>query len=410
MSFAVLPSGALAQEIPDGVGVADRVRPEFQPVGGRVGSFFIYPEIEATVELDDNVFASEDDRKSDAIGTLEPSVRLQSSWSRHMVRATARYRLTRFADNSSENTDEYGVGFSGRLDTGSSADIRVRLEADRLAEERYDIASPSASESPIQYGRLLASLQARQRLGRFNAIVGASVRTLDFEDNRTRDGEPIDGDIRNVDVVSGDLTVSYGGGAAFRTFVRGAVEKRSYPFGPEDADFDPTVNFNRDSEGFRLEGGISVEIRDRLYGNVRAGYLVQNYDDPQLRDIDGFSFGADLLWNPTLLTSARLAVSRAVDLNTSVQNAGNLRTSYSLVVSHELRRNIVLTGAGTFATISPVGPGENSREYEASAGVTYLLNRRYSLAAGLIHRSRSSDDPNLRFDANRAVLTLRARF
>ncbi|QCI79570.1 hypothetical protein E6W36_08535 [Hankyongella ginsenosidimutans] len=68
MAFALIVLAArpaAGQTIPEGVGSADRPRPEYAPVGVRLGSFFLYPSLAVDASYTDNVFAEAEDKSSD---------------------------------------------------------------------------------------------------------------------------------------------------------------------------------------------------------------------------------------------------------------------------------------------------------------------------------------------------------
>ena len=402
-------SQARGQDIPDGVGVADRSHPEFRPIGGRVGSFFIYPELSAMLEFDDNVFASAAARRADTIYTLRPSATIESLWSTHSLRGTAYYQRTEFQNNDTESVSEFGGEVAGRYDIDRSSNLRLRLAARHEAERRYNFTSDQASRTPLIFDEFALQAGGTKQFGRFRVDATAAMRSLSYDDNVSRIGTRIPGAVRDSTIKSLGLRVTYVSAAAVNMFVAGQADRRNFKLAPGDADYDPILNFDRDSRGGRLEGGISIELPDRLYGSLRVGYLFQNYADPRLRDISAASYGADLLWNATRLTSLRLAIDRAVSPNTSTRDAGLFRTKYGVVISHELRRNIVLTGSAEYTQVEPIGPSPKFREGTYGVGVRYLANRWLGIEAGYVHRLRDSDDDQLDYRANRIILNVRIR-
>ena len=57
-----------------------------------------------------------------------------------------------------------------------------------------------------------------------------------------------------------------------------------------------------------IEGrlGASIDLTSVLFGEVFGGYVVQRFAEDDFDDETGFSFGVNLNWNPTLLTSVGL--------------------------------------------------------------------------------------------------------
>ena len=57
----------VSQDVNRGNTVAGRSRPDYDAVGIRIGSFFIYPTLEITPTWDTNIFATQSNRKSDLV-------------------------------------------------------------------------------------------------------------------------------------------------------------------------------------------------------------------------------------------------------------------------------------------------------------------------------------------------------
>src|SRR3954452_4638018 len=79
---AVLLAGTsttvIAQELRRGASILERPKPELDPLGIRSGSFLIFPKIEVGTSYDDNVFATENDKKGDFLFQALPSVDVRS--------------------------------------------------------------------------------------------------------------------------------------------------------------------------------------------------------------------------------------------------------------------------------------------------------------------------------------------
>src|SRR5271163_1858458 len=66
-----------------GASVLDRPRPEYDPLGLRLGSFFLYPKLELGELYSDNVFATQSNKKTDFITVVSPTLDLRSNWSQN---------------------------------------------------------------------------------------------------------------------------------------------------------------------------------------------------------------------------------------------------------------------------------------------------------------------------------------
>lgn len=411
---ALVPAIAAAQEQPtyrakpDERSVAERYRPEYQPIGGRLGSFFLYPSLKVTSIATDNVLASDADKRSDAFAEVLGDAQLRSNWSRHSLNLDAFVSQSVHARQSTEDATEYGGQIDGRLDATRDANIGLVLRAERLVEDRSSYTSPTGAREPVRYGQLTGVLTSEQTFDRLELLTTVSVLRQRFRDTRANDGTLLSQKYRDVTIVSAGGSATYALTPDFGLLLSGTVDKRSYAL-PASDPLQPG-NVDRDSSGGRIEAGVRLSLTSLLYGQIRAGYLVRHYVDGTLRDASGASFGADVLWNVTPLTSVRLSADRRVDEASSATIAGNRVTELSTTVDHELLRNVILTGVLRYADIAPLGPAPSSTEFGGRLAGRYLANRRLSLRGSYNYGQRLSDVPGRQYHENRGTLEVLLAF
>lgn len=400
-------SAVQAQEIPAEVGVADRTRPAFEARGFKVGSLLILPTVTGRLEYDDNVLASATGKRGDRIYYVEPEVRIRSNLARHAFDVKAYYHRSFHAKLDTEDASEYGVTGRGVIDVARRTRIRLSGSAERSAENRGSLASFSGSRTRVKYDRYAGSLGLEQEVGDFVLLGRGEYRRISYMDTTDPLGNPIDLSFRNLKIRTATGQVTYRLRSGTSAFVRVQGERRTYDLRPGDPGFDPFTQTDRSAKGLRAEAGIGVELTSLVYGNVRLGYLRQDYADPKLRDVNGLSYGADILWNMSSLTTFKLTAERRVDETSSQTTAGNLRSEFKAGVDHELLRNLILSAEGRYARINPAGLSPRSREYEAKIGARYLMPNRYmELRAGYSFEKRSSDNAAIRFNSNLVFVAL----
>lgn len=407
LSGIALCSVAQAQDIPPDVGVADRNRPAFDAPGLSAGSLLIYPSVTGRAEYDDNVLASSAGKRGDKIFYLEPEVRIRSNLARHAFDLKAYYHRSFHARLDTEDASEYGANGRGVVDVTRRTRIRVTGSAERNAENRSSLGSFTGSRTRVKFDRYSGSAGLEQEVGDFILLGKGEYRRIRYMDTTDPLGNPIDLSFRNLKVRNATGQVSYRLRSGTSAFVRVQGEKRTYDLRPGDPGFDPITQTDRSAKGLRAEAGLGLELTSLIYGNIRLGYLKQNYADPKLRDVDGLSYGADILWNITSLTSFKLTAERAVDETSSQTTAGNLRSEFTADIDHELLRNLILSVGTRYARINPAGLSPKSREYEARLGARYLLPGRFmELRAGYAFEKRSSANRAIRFSSNNVFVSL----
>lgn len=394
--------------VPENVGVAERVRPEYFPIGGRLGSFFLYPTLTTSVIATDNVRATQDDRRGDVFAVVQGRARLQSNFSRHALVSETYIDQSIHARTASEDVTQYGTMALGRYDISRDTKISLQLDADHRAEERTSYNSPIGALAPLEYDRMRGVLTGEQSLGRLNVTATMNAARLRYDDVTLATGLPADQSFRDVDVLSTGIVLAFQFRPGVSALLSGSARRNDYPVdGPTATQ--PTA-LVRDSSGARVEAGFRFELTSLLYAELRAGYLSQRYVDPRLPTASGLSFGGNLLWNVTPLTSVRVTADRRVDEAAQLNVAGNEVTELTVAVDHELLRNLIVSGFARYTDLSPIGPVPGSSERAARLSARYLVDRRLSLRGTVSHGSRSSAITGLSYKENRGLLSAQLAF
>lgn len=376
--------------VPEGISVASRPRSDYLPVGGRLGSFFLYPELTVTERYTDNV------RATDAIRFGSHSVRVAggaqvvSGFSRHELRAGGWFNRNFFFGHGDENASQYGGAVAARADLPGTT-VRLRASAERRVLSREDFNSPNSARSPLSFNRLGGSLDVERRISRFSIAAGGTVARLRYLNVIDDSGVITDQRWRDVTTYTARAEAGYEFNPGFRAIVRGEYYRADYAL-PANDPAQPG-GLDRDSRGWRIEGGVRKALSRVLTGEIRVGYLDRRYADPRLLKASGLSFSGDLLWNVTSLTSLRFRADRRIDEAASAVAAGNRVTEFGTVVEHELRRNVIVTAAADYGRISPLGPSPVATQWSVRGGARLLLDRNLSATLEFRHAERDSVDP-----------------
>lgn len=374
------------------VSVADRPRPDYSPIGGRVGSFFVYPRIDATASYNSNLRATTSNELSDFVFEVRPSVQIQSNWSRNLLDAQLYYQRDFHAKYGSEDYSQYGAVVDGRVDLDSTTAITLTGNVGKLTEPRTDINSPNGNginsttttRSPVSFGNYGLSAVVRHDFVHSSVIASADVNKQSFDDAVLLDGTPFSQSYRDNLTYNGSLEGRLQVGAGTSAILRVGASSISY-------DQNPFNGFDRNSTAYRAEAGLGLALTNLIHGDILVGYFKQNNNDPRFVDGGGISFSGNILYSPTPRTSVRLRLDRSIEPGGSTVTSGNIRSTVSVTVDHELLPNLVVTGYGRYASIEPQGITGSASEYEGRASLLYYMNRRFRYTLGLSQYVRRSD-------------------
>lgn len=404
-----LPSAASAQDDEDerGQSVTDREKARLEHVTIPVGGFALKPQIEVDGSYDDNIFATDTDRRGDFYTTVHPSIDAHSLWSRHSLDIKAYFDHDFHAKYSSEDTSEYGISADGRYDVSHQTRIYLSGSAIHTAEKRGNLSSFSNTGEPVRYDSFQGLAAIEQNFGALGFRVESRVRRLSYSDAILADGSVDSQKFRDQTIVSSALQASYDLNTLTQFVIRGTEESRRYDLRPGDPGFDPVTQIDRSGDSTRIEAGIVRDLTGLLSTTVRVGYLNFRYPDPQLRNINAFSYYGSLNWNVTPLTTVSGTAQRTVDATTSPYTAGNLRDEISLTVDHELLRTLVISGNARVAWIKPsILKGlpnaivASSREQEIGFEARYYFLPRLRFTGNYDYQARESSNKAIAFKEN----------
>ncbi len=397
--------------IPERQSVFERARPVYDPLGIRLGSFLAYPSARLGETFDSNVFATTNNTKDDFYTTFSPSIAVRSDWNVHSVALQASSQTKRYISQVSENLTNFAVSGDGRLDILRNIYVRGGAGYQLLHEDRSSPDTVNGTK-PVEYHVTSANLGYVHEAGRLGARVDATVDSYSFNDTTSGTGATIVQRDRDRIVYAITPRVSYEIVPGYHAFVQASGNARNYVRRTD-------VNgFHRNSHGYEVDLGTAIDFTHLINGEVFAGYLSQLYDDPRLKDENGFGFGGNLLWNVTQLTSLRATLARTIEETTqfatgvggNFDSSGYLQTALKLTAEHELLRNVLLSAYVSYVNSDFQGISRTDDQYETNVEGRYLLNRNLSLNADLTYTKRDSNVVGVSYDRVVGMLALKAGF
>lgn len=375
-----------------------RLDESYQPKGVEVGSFLMLPQVELSGVYNSNIYATKDDTKSDLITRITPEVRFRSRFPVHALNILARLDQSIYAKNSADNHLDGVLLTDGRYDFTKEWEANGRAELNQYYEDR---GSPddAGGRKPTRSRAAIGSLSTKSQMGRITLGAGLDMAERDYADVRTSTGSVINNDDRDRLETSLTARAGYEFHTGYSMLVSGTQNWRRYDDRLDDA------GYQRSSDGNRLEAGLGVDITDLIRGEFLVGYMQQDYKDRRLNDSQGYSLNASFNWTPTRMTVVVPSLERSVQETTVTGSAGIVRTSGSMMVRHELNRNLVVTAVGSVLRDNFRGNERKDWTYDARLRGTLALAPEYYVSGELGYRDRASTIDSAAF--NQVVVALR---
>jgi len=410
----VAPNVPAAQLVPldRSLTIVDRPRPELDPLGIQLGSFFLFPRFEVDEAYNDNIFATASGNTGDFITLLAPSFDLRSNFGRDALNLSAGVAQSLYFSHSQENTTDAFVNATGRLDVDGAHDFHGGL---RLDKSHFDIGSspnvPGNAAEPIQYYQYTAIAGFEQTKLRINYSADLTAKRTEYDAVPDANGVLLAQDDNNNTTYEAALRGAYEFVPNYQVYVRGTFNVR---------DFDHAAGNGipiRNSDGFRIDVGARIDLTGILFVDAYLGYLKQDYQNSFFGTVAGVDGGGRLVWNVTQLTSITLKASRAVvDVSTAAlanagvgqtNSPGFLESTIGASVDHEFLRNLLLNGNIAFINDDFAGIQRDDNYLQAGIGAKYLLNRNLYIGPSYVFQHRESDGSSAINPFTRNIFLLR---
>ena len=380
----LIGQSALSQELARNETVADRARPELDASGIPLGGFRFFPQLGLTVGHNDNIFADGLSPVSDVIYVASPEVRLQSGWSNHALDLGIAADVLDFVDFENEDHTNFRAWLDGRIDINRSSFLRTEAEH-AVRHEGRDSADDvrGLERTKFEVDSLAVSYHLRPGLRKLNARFEGEYFKFDYKDVLGPEG-PINNDDRDRDRIRGTMRLGFDALPNNSLFFQLAAQSDKYDFQFDDA------GFERSSNGYEIAVGTALDYSGVTFGEIFVGYLSHAYDDPRYGDIDDVSFGAEIAWNISGLTTITLGGSRTVEPTTLVPASGVLSTRFRIGADHELLRSLILSLSWSNVNDDFRGIDRVDKVDSVEFIARYLMNRYVQLAFGFDHTNRDT--------------------
>ncbi|MCB1424514.1 MAG: outer membrane beta-barrel protein [Zhengella sp.] len=383
----------------DGIEPAREADP-YAPLGLRVGTFTVTPTLETGMTVTDNALSSP--AKETGIFS-DTTLRLDavSNWSRHEARLNGFASWRQAVSGPGESEPNLGLDGSLRLDFGADHAVKAAAgyELRREAAES-PVSIPAGATRPLLH-RLDASLGLEKTAGRLRYALAGEVGRDAYGDADLTGGGTLDQSDRNFTLINGRLRVGYAVSPALTPFIEAEYGRRIH-----DNRVDSS-GYQRSADRYAVRGGLSVDLGEKLNGDIAIGYVRETLDDSRLADIDGLSVLANLNWSPERGTRVSLTGETTVEGTTTAGASGSLLQSGTIALERQIRAN--LTGNAQFTASMRDYAGSSGRDITLAGqlGFTWWLNRNAGLTTRLRHERLTSTLPGRDYATNSAFLGLK---
>ncbi len=383
--------------------VTERPRPEYDPLGIRLGSFELLPTLTLGAETNDNVFATQTAAQEDIIFTVSPAVSLASDWSRHALRLHADSTSGLYQDFENEDYTNLNASGDFRLDVGRDANLGAGGSYFQGFEPRTSPDQPGAATKPVEFDMQNVYGYGLYTFNRLRVSGRAEITDYDYDNVFNAAGAIISQQYRDHSEALQTVRLEYALTPSAALVLQGQTSQNEYDLPP------PGSLVDRDSTGYSIQAGANADLTNLIRGELIVGYLSEEWDNTNL-SVDGLAVNGNLEYFITRLTTIKLSARRAVEETglDFVAAAGKIATRAEARVDHELLRNVLLTAGVGGGSDEYEGIDRSDDVFQGDLGARYLLNRYATLGAHYYYTDFKSEglQRDRDYNINRFLISL----
>lgn len=319
-----------------------RISREFQPQGLHLGGFKLNGDLNEGVGYIDNANRLPGGGQSAIISTVA-QLGLTSDWSVDRLYTNASVSDLRYPSQSSQNQTTWTAAIGGYHDI---ANDRLGFDYSHLnLVQTPNTLGSFATIQPVKYQVDRAALSYTvARDGRFSLIPEGNITNFSFDQGArlpSAIGVAVPQTYRNRAIILESLTARYHWteAASALAMLRGTEIRYTHGLAGYPG---------RDSNGLAIMAGIDYSAIHLIDLRVLAGYQRRFYRNAAYPDYATPIVEAQASWAPSRLTRLQLDVQHGIEDSAFENVAGFTFTNLQLGLSHQYRRDVILSGHFTF--------------------------------------------------------------
>jgi hypothetical protein len=379
----------------------------YLPIGIRIGSFLIFPEVEVGADMTNNVLATRFDARSDIGPEVTPRIQVNSDWSRHFLSFEANADRVWFSEFEIADVKNYQILSRGRLDVTGRTRLYAEVEKSQVQEGPSSIAiTDIATAENTKLEEQHATAELEHTFNRLTLRLTGTVADFNYSDIGDT---PISGpvplaDIRDYTETLGILRSTYEFQSNWAGFIETSINERDYR--------EPltVAGFRRGSMGWTVLGGVNLRLWGTLFGEIGVGWGEQQPIDDNFATVSGPLVNGNLIWMATPTTKFEFIARSDIAETTLEDSAGAVDNFFQLSLQKAFWRYLVLGVYGSYEIADFAGSSQVDQRTKVGATGEYYFNPVLSAYVRYEHTDFSSTpDPSGDFVEDEVKIGIKLR-
>lgn len=333
-SFASATSAA-------GGGFSGGGAPGGEELGISVGSFRLYPAIDVSTGIDNNVFASNTATTKPSLSlstVVAPNLALRSEWLNHSINFLLGGGFGFYASAPTQNYQNYFLIVDGKIDVREDLTLLYSFGY-RRATEALGTANVAFAQAPTVAESIPVTLALIKRFNRFSLEVGGSAVKSSFTDNSVITSGGLNALSRNRSAYEEHIRFGYDITDDVTLFVAPTFSQTRYDLNPDTLGQDR----NSGSTGLGIGASWIISPTSSLSGNV--GYATSS---GATGSTSTYTFALGGSWNGYQPLTLRPNLSRGITETALSAYRNTVTTTLGIDYSYQVLDEFVLVGGFSY--------------------------------------------------------------
>ena len=380
--------------------------PPTDTLGLRWGGLLILPELLVSETYDDNIYATDNNRETDFVTSLRPSIEITLPDSRHELSIKGDYEFRKYLDNDDEDQHNLGASIEGFLKGADWLKIPFAAFWRNKHEERADDLTVQLSDEPIRMDTLEARTGIEIKPGRLALGILGHYGKERYEDgfSTVNNAQVIrrDGD---RDWMKAEAYTSYDLSNNHRIKLSGTIGERNYD--RNNYQGGGSTGPKRDSQTWGAMAGWHFAFSG-LKGHLSAGLEEYNYDNNAISDISEVVVDGLISHEFNEMTSFNLKFGRDIFEHPEIVSPA-VRSRIGAYFDHKLGESFLVAAGADYEYLEFDTINRDDETWKFRALADYFLTDNFALGLEYIYSLRDSDAVNADYGRNQIMLKARGR-
>lgn len=363
--------------------------------------------ITGSASAHDNIFAGPNNEVSDTVWGVSGRINWGSKDDMGSFGVWGSVDLERYADNSDEDADDFGVGLHGSRSFDGGGQLSFSASHEVNTEDRRDRMARRDTNERVEYSTNSAEASLGHRFSGVMLTGSVSIEAFDYDDARIRTTlVAVDQDHRDRTSFGQSIKASFpeSGGASW--FISASRREIDYDLSP------PASLHQRDSESASITGGVDFTAASNVTGSISAGWTSRSFDHPAFDDVSTIEIDVGLKWAAGPDTNWRVFVDRSIEESTLANSSSYVSTVIGGSLNHSFGNRLGVRLSLQKEWNAHEGIDRDDDVWEAAVGVTARLTS--SVEAAFTYTMTSEDSDGVfaspGYDVGVAAFSLTASF